>query len=393
MNDDNNTEKYKILIQKYLSLDNVSVLVGAGGSYHLGLPIIRNVPEELITTLEGSIEKYFYKDSSPSLEDLLNCLQADRFLLEKKHQDISEIERVIFTIQEWILKNCDVNKSYVREEYKDDLALKVNKFHYHELLIKKLLQRPNNLKRANLFTTNYDMAFDYALDNLGIHYINGFMGVHNRCFHPEVYDYDLFYPGQTTSGKIHRAERVIKYYKLHGSLSWVYNTPNPTNTYGITEIQLNENHSHKLEEKPNFMIYPCATKKAFTLDLPYSELFRQFAQAIIQPQSVLFCIGYSFNDEHINDIIYQALSNPSFSIIIANYSLEPNTNIERLKELGDKRIIILEQGENSKFCKFVKDVMPDLYSKDDNLIVQETLQKLYSLSKDNVVGNNNDIKQ
>jgi hypothetical protein len=136
------------------------------------------------------------------------------------------------------------------------------------------------------------MAFDYALDNLGVHYINGFMGVHNRCFRPEVYDYDLYYPGQSVTGKVHRAEKVMKYFKIHGSLFWLSTKPSVSNTYGIKEIPLKDNFIPDVENE--IMIYPCASKKSFTLDLPYSELFRQFAQAINQPQSVLFCVGYSF---------------------------------------------------------------------------------------------------
>ena len=65
------------------------------------------------------------------------------------------------------------------------------------------------------------MAFDYALDNLGIHYINGFMGVHNRSFRPEVYDYDLYYPGQSVTGKYIEQKKylnIIKFMVLyHGS--------------------------------------------------------------------------------------------------------------------------------------------------------------------------------
>lgn len=68
----------------------------------------------------------------------------------------------------------------------------------------------------------------------------------------------------------------------------------------------------------NLMVYPTAVKKSYTLDLPYSELFRHFAYCTSQPQSVLFTVGYSFCDEHFNDIIYQALSNPSFTLIIVD---------------------------------------------------------------------------
>ena len=230
------------------------------------------------------------------------------------------------------------------------------------------------------------MAFDYALDNLGVHYINGFMGVHNRFFRPEVYDYDLYYPGQSAIGKVHRAEKVLRYYKMHGSLSWVSTPPNVSNTYGIKEIPLNEDFI--IDENNEIMIYPCVSKKSFTLDLPYSELFRQFSQAINQPQSVLICVGYSFYDEHINDIIKQALSIPSFTLIIANFAqtADPESEIEKLKALGDKRIIILDQtaSDQSTFIGFVDKIMPDLYEEDEIVYIAETMEKIYPSNKDNI---------
>ncbi|HAD80869.1 MAG TPA: hypothetical protein DCF99_18000, partial [Flavobacteriaceae bacterium] len=70
----------------------------------------------------------------------------------------------------WLFHQCDTNKTTINEYYKSDSKLQKNRYHYHEVLVKKLLQRPVHLRRANLFTTNYDMAFDYALDNLGVHY-------------------------------------------------------------------------------------------------------------------------------------------------------------------------------------------------------------------------------
>ena len=243
-----------------------------------------------------------------------------------------------------------------------------------------MLQRPNNLRRANLFTTNYDMAFDYALDNLGIYYINGFMGVHNRSFRPEVYDYDIYYPGQSISGKVHRAEKVLRYYKMHGSLSWVSTPPTPSNVYGIKEVTMSEDFEPSIDKQ--IIIYPCVSKKTFTLDLPYSELFRQFSQAITKPQSVLFCLGYSFYDEHINDIIYQALSIPSFTLIIANY--KTNAEIQKIKDLNDPRIIIIDEEnvEQSTFVGFVKNIMPDLYEENEQTIVADTLNRLFSLNTD-----------
>jgi len=370
----------KLRVKKYLGLENVSVLAGAGTSWHLGAPVIRSIPTSLKQDCKNEIDTYFGPGKNPSFEDLMNCLQADRFIKEKKGESIVEIDTAIKTMQKWLFDNCNTDKTILNVT--DDERLNRNRYHFHEIFIKRLLQRPNNLKRANLFTTNYDMAFDYALDNLGIHYINGFMGVHNRCFRPEVYDYDLYYPGQSVTGKVHRAEKVLKYYKIHGSLSWLATMPSVSNTYGIKEIPLND--EFKVGDDNELMVYPCVSKKSFTLDLPYSELFRQFSQTINQPQSVLFCVGYSFYDEHINDIIKQALSIPSFTLIIANYSpaKDPNSPIEDLRKLNDKRIIIIDEADSnqSTFIGFIDNVMPDLYEEEENEIIANTMQKIYEKS-------------
>ena len=382
----NTIDNIKLKIKKYLELENVSFLFGAGSSFHLGAPIIRTIPKELKNDCLDEITRYFGEGEDPSYEDLFNCLQADCYLKEMKKEDITSLKASMIKMQKWLFEQCDTNKTNINQFYTSDVKLLKNRYHYHEVLVKKLLQRPVHLRRANLFTTNYDMAFDYALDNLGVHYINGFMGVHNRFFRPEVYDYDLYYPGQSAIGKVHRAEKVLRYYKMHGSLSWVSTPPNVSNTYGIKEIPLNEDFI--IDENNEIMIYPCVSKKSFTLDLPYSELFRQFSQAINQPQSVLICVGYSFYDEHINDIIKQALSIPSFTLIIANFAqtADPESEIEKLKALGDKRIIILDQtaSDQSTFIGFVDKIMPDLYEEDEIVYIAETMEKIYPSNKDNI---------
>jgi hypothetical protein len=389
MTDSSNENKLRV--KKYLGLENVSILAGAGTSWHLGAPVIRSIPDGLVQTCEKDIKTYFGEGKNPSFEDLMNCLQADRFIKEKKGESTTVIDSSIKNMQKWLFDNCNTEKTKLN--ITDNERLNKNRYHFHETFVKRLLQRPNNLKRANLFTTNYDMAFDYALDNLGIHYINGFMGVHNRCFRPEVYDYDLYYPGQSITGKVHRAEKVLKYYKIHGSLSWLATKPSVSNTYGIKEIPLN--NEFKVEDDNELMVYPCVSKKSFTLDLPYSELFRQFSQAINQPQSVLFCVGYSFYDEHINDIIKQALTIPSFTLIIANFSpsKDADSPIEKLRKLKDKRIIILDETDSSQstFIGFIDNVMPDLYEEEENEAIAETIQNLYeakiSNPKESIISN------
>lgn len=77
-------EKIKLTVKKYLELENVSFLFGAGSTFHLGAPVIRTIPEELKEQCQTEITEYFGDGADPSYEDLYNCLQADHYLKDKK---------------------------------------------------------------------------------------------------------------------------------------------------------------------------------------------------------------------------------------------------------------------------------------------------------------------
>ncbi|MDP4147781.1 MAG: SIR2 family protein [Bacteroidota bacterium] len=422
-----NLHKLRTLIKNYLELDNVSFLFGAGSSIMLGsisiatIPMvfedaIKNIPNhspgsvgneayseflEIVSTLQktSEVKRQEWMENGNKvtgnidfpLESLLNNLTAIDFIQDNSTGLISKqyVRELIATLKEELFKTCDLetlpnNPRGMQEE--DIKNLTANKFFFHEKFAKKILQRPLNLKRANIFTTNYDLAFDMAFDRLGIHYINGFSGFHKRTFKPETYDYDLFFPGSTTQGKVTRIEKVLKYYKIHGSLTWVQTEPTGNNVYGIEEWPI-ELVKAKREYK-RLMIYPSAAKKSYTLDFPYSELFRHLASAITQPQSVLITFGYSFSDEHINDIIYQALTIPSFTLIIVDFKGTANPEIARLSSFKDPRIIILEGDQLGTFPFFVDQVLPDFIEENIQGKVAETLKNVYD-NKDRDNGKSN----
>ena len=52
-----------------------------------------------------------------------------------------------------------------------------------------------------------------------------------------------------------------------------------------------------------------------TAQSPYSELFRELSIQLQKPNSTLVTIGYSFGDDHINNIIFQNLINQDFTLI------------------------------------------------------------------------------
>lgn len=329
-------------------------------------------------------------------ELLLNYLTALLFKhdAEKDIDGSSRIQNLIAALKKSLFGICDVHERQTNEkdlkrirEKGLENEFKSRKYLFHEKFLKSLMQRPLNLQRANIFTSNYDLAFEYAFDNLGIKYIDGFSGFHHRYFKPETFNYDIFYPGSTTAGKVQRIEKVVRYYKLHGSISWVSdNECTPSNVYGIEEMPI-ELIKKKAKDNDfnygNLMIYPTAVKKSYTLDLPYSELFRHFAYCISQPQSVLFTVGYSFYDEHFNDIIYQALSNPTFTLIIIDFNgCEKSAEIKRLRDLNDPRIIIIEGDFLGDFLTLADTLMLDFMETSSEDKVTKTLNNLLKSKTD-----------
>ena len=93
-------------------------------------------------------------------------------------------------------------------------------------------------------------------------------------------------------------------------------------------------------------------------------MFRQFNDVINKTNSTLFIMGYSFSDEHINDIIENSLSNPFINIVLFLYSnQEECLKNEYLKKLItraciDSRLTIFFGDTLSDFENIVSDILP-----------------------------------
>jgi SIR2-like domain len=179
-------------------------------------------------------------------------------------------------------------------------------FRAYKDFVRKVLTRPLNLKRTNPFTVNYDTLVEQAADAEGVVLIDGFVGTVRRIFRPESYDQDLYFPAETTEGRVHRLDRVAHLYKLHGSITWSGEEADWDNPYGVVAA------ADTPADQRRILIYPMPTKLGEALGMPYAELFRRFATAVVRPQSTLFVLGYGLGDEHVCSIIRQALAVSKF---------------------------------------------------------------------------------
>ena len=149
---------------------------------------------------------------------------------------------------------------------------------------------------------------------------------------------------------------MVYLYKLHGSINWIEEEGN--SLFNIKEINIDKDYK---PDSKNVLIYPNPLKQGKSLTAPYSDIIREFQRKLLLQNSVLFVIGYSFSDDHLNNIIYQALSsNSSLSIVIfGNY---PSKSIFKI---NDKRIYKIngQDVQNNKIHYFeyiVNELIPNL---------------------------------
>ena len=69
MEDSKDIQEIKLKVKKYLELENVSVLAGAGTSFHLGAPIIRTLPYSFVDVFFNILP--FIKGISALLKNIL----------------------------------------------------------------------------------------------------------------------------------------------------------------------------------------------------------------------------------------------------------------------------------------------------------------------------------
>lgn len=291
-------------------------------------------------------------------------------VINEADEEARKINQVIKEARNFILEKC-LNEENIKNK-RDNELLEVYKTFY-----KKLLTRNSTLPRLNIFTTNYDLYSERAMDSLGIHYANGFTGGISKYFNPTIFNYALAEKMDLSQSKWNVIDNFFYLYKIHGSVNWVEND-DEGKLFKIQEIQ--DPTFNTLKDKETVMIHPTPLKYNASLGSPYSDLFREFQKKLMQNNNILVTIGYSFSDEHINNLIFQAFTIPSFRLIIIGSEKQSET-IEKLYNLDDSRIWIIG-GENKEneplhyFKGFVNEILPDLTNEDLDKKLESTNNNL-----------------
>lgn len=143
---------------------------------------------------------------------------------------------------------------------------------------------------VEIFTPNYDLLVEEALESKNIPYFDGFIGTKEAFFDLHSIEHEKLPP------------RWVKFWKLHGSINW-WKDPNG---------KIFRGHSESAENKQ--MIYPSHLKYDESRRMPYYAMQDRLGHFLAIGQAVLVTCGYSFGDKHLSAIILERLSANPYAI-------------------------------------------------------------------------------
>ncbi|MFR0655926.1 SIR2 family protein [Pantoea sp. SIMBA_079] len=248
-----------------------------------------------------------------------------------------------------------------------------NRFLY-ELV--SLLERKgsNQIKRGNIFTTNYDLFFetaaDIALNKKSFYFNDGALGFRERSLN--ISNFHLSHWHQGTHDLYKQEIPTVNIIKMHGSVSWNKNNEQKINidypkfapektklecSIDINDFTKNFNDTDEdlsdyldlskkdIDSLADFRVdydrlaIVSPTKEKFSetvFQQHYYQSLRLLSYELEKPQTVLICFGFSFQDEHILEIIKRSLSNPTLKVFIFCYSKDSRRSIN--ETINDSRI-------------------------------------------------------
>ncbi len=186
----------------------------------------------------------------------------------------------------------------------------------HGELLRRIARRSNRKVRTKIFTTNYDLCFEYAARQGRYVVIDGFSHTSPQVFDSIYFSYDIV-KRDANPDSHDFISNVFHLYKLHGSVDWTKNAK----TNEIERVSGTKNP---------VLVYPRNTKYELAFEQPYLEMMSAFQAAIRQPETALLIVGFGFNDNHIAEPILSAIrSNLNLKVVVCNPMLAPNEELKR----------------------------------------------------------------
>lgn len=329
MNKSNVIREIQELKNQFSYSKNVGFFFGAGTSTALGIPNITQLTQRVEDSLTDDFDKNFkivksdlettFPDKTINIEDILNQIRRIREITGEKN------DKNYLGIDGDSAKSLDVkicNKIHNILSEKEKKASLQN--------TKKLMAWLNMQNRdfsKEIFTSNYDLIFEKSLEETQIPYFDGFVGSYEPFFLAE--NVERFVDNNDIT------KPWIRLWKIHGSLSWFWKKDESKNSFRIVRLGKIDD----VEKEGNeVVIYPSKEKYDSSRKQPFISYFDRFKTFLTNGELLFIISGYSFSDQHINEVIFNSLrQNNRLHIVVFAYL---DKTIEELYKLSSSYLNI-----------------------------------------------------
>lgn len=260
---------------------HVCALLGAGASRAAGLPDLKGLQLAVVAALSGEqkglVEKLFL---TKNLEETLSYLRRVISILGPGQQlgelTAASAEALHAAVIAAIIPA--LNTESAKREPFDYLATWVAGGYYR--------------LPVEIFTINYDLLIETGLEAAAVPYFDGFVGHLRARFRPELVDaVEPVVPDALPAS-------FVRLWKLHGSVNW------EEETQGDRRRVVRLGSPAPLGGAA--AIYPSDEKYDQSRRVPFVVLMDRFRRALQMPETLTVVSGYSFADQHLNEMIFDA---------------------------------------------------------------------------------------
>ena len=317
---------------------HVCAFLGAGTARACGLPDVAQLQERVLGELKTNDKKMLNQQlDGRNLEQALTRLRRIAALLtgEKTFDDLNATQA----------KALDVKVCQAIVKALDIQAADLTPARYFAAWI----ARTNYHFPLELFTVNYDLLLETALEHLGVPYFDGFIGHLKARFQTELVE------AVPDADKEHVPAFFVRLWKLHGSVNWKREQDEQIVRLG-----------QPVTGGDAAAIYPSDTKYEESRRVPFVVLQDRLRRALHLPETLVIVSGYSFSDAHLNEMLFDAATRRARSeIIVFCYPDIPEKLAQRAAATPNLQVVSSHEailgGVRAKW-KAPKEAPPDLWA-------------------------------